>query len=142
MQANHFADQRLGDENQLALPFDLAVAAYPAQFEITGLAWIFEASRIGSRRGRLNRRRHGLTQCFVRAHMVKLCAEVIEAALLGTKRSRRRLGGFRLEGLVHAFMPPVLLGFTGHDPHRRASLIHHTDSRLKLPAASEANGGP
>src|ERR1700731_4483700 len=48
MQANHFTDQWLGDENQLALPFNLAVAAHPAQFEVAGIGRIFEAGRIGS----------------------------------------------------------------------------------------------
>src|SRR5713101_6895254 len=119
MQANYFASQRSSDENQLALPFDLAVAADSAPFEVTAIEWIFEAGRIGSRRGRVNRRWHGLTQGLVRALMVKFCAEVIETALLGSERGRRRVGGFRLEGLVHPFMPPVLLGFTRHDPHRR-----------------------
>src|SRR6266851_962069 len=100
MQADHFADQWPGDENQLALPFNLAVAADPAQFEVAGVDRICEPGR-------------------------------------------RRLRGFCLEGLVHAFMPPVLLGLpgimrTGVMP----SLIHHTDSRLKPPAASEAKGGP
>src|SRR6266436_7227289 len=119
MQADHFADQWPGDENQLALPFNLAVAADPAQCEVAGVGRICEPGRIGSRRRRVNRRRHRLAQGFVRALMVKLCTEIIEAALLGGERGRRRLRGFRLEGLVHAFMPSVLLGLARHDAHRR-----------------------
>src|SRR6266849_3201570 len=103
MQTNQFTDQRSGDENQLALPFNLAVAADPAQCEVAGVDWIFEPGRIGSRRRRVNRRRHRLAQGFVRALMIKLCTEIIEAALLGRERGRRRLRGFCLEGLVHAF---------------------------------------
>src|SRR5579864_1475519 len=110
MQANHLTDQWPGDENQLALPFNLAVAAHPAQFEVVGIERVFQADRIGSRRGRVNRRRHRLAQGFMRALMIKLRAELIEAALLGRERGRRWLCGFRLEGFVHAFMPPVLLG--------------------------------
>src|SRR5712692_9752930 len=83
MQADHFADQWPGDENQLALPFNLAVAADPAQCEVAGVDRICEPGRIGSRRRRVNRRRHHLAQGFVRALMVKLCTEIIEAALLG-----------------------------------------------------------
>src|SRR5258708_39740186 len=56
MQADHFADQWPGDENQLALPFNLAVAADPAQFEVAGVDRICEPGRIGSRRRRVNRR--------------------------------------------------------------------------------------
>src|SRR6266852_477767 len=119
MQADHFADQWPGDENQLALPFNLAVAADPAQCEVAGVDRICEPGRIGSRRRRVNRRRHHLAQGFVRALMVKLCTEIIEAALLGRERGRRRLRGFCLEGLVHAFMPPVLLGLARHNAHRR-----------------------
>src|SRR5713226_10227255 len=66
MQANHFTDQRLGDENQLALPFNLAVAADPAPFEVAVVERIFEAGRIRSHRGRVNRRRHRLAQGFMR----------------------------------------------------------------------------
>src|SRR6266849_2731295 len=119
MQADHFADQWPGDENQLALPFNLAVAADPAQCEVAGVDWIFEPGRIGSRRRRVNRRWHRLAQGFVRALMIKLCTEIIEAALLGRERGRRRLRGFCLEGLVHAFMPPVLLGLARHNAHWR-----------------------
>src|SRR5229473_4718907 len=49
MQADHFADQWPGDENQLALPFNLAVAADPAQCEVAGVDRICEPGRIGSR---------------------------------------------------------------------------------------------
>src|SRR5229473_2354559 len=83
MQANHLTDQWPSDENQLALPFNLAVAAHPAPFAVAGVGRIFEPGRIGSRRRRVNRRRHRLAQGFVRALMVKLCTEIIEAALLG-----------------------------------------------------------
>src|SRR5260370_42105738 len=117
MQADHFADQWPGDENQLALPFNPAVAADPAQFEVAGVDRICEPGRIGSRRRRVNRRRHRLAQGFVRARMIKLCPEIIEAALLGGDRGRRRLRGFCLEGLVHTFLPPPPFGVAPHTSH-------------------------
>ena len=110
MQADHFADQWPGDENQLALPFNLAVAADPAQFEVAGVDRICEPGRIGSRRRRVNRRRHRLAQGFVRALMIKLCTEIIEAALLGRERGRRRLRGFCLEGLAGTGTGTALAG--------------------------------
>src|SRR5689334_375064 len=119
LQANHFTDQRLGDEYQLTLPFDFAVAAHAAQCEITGIDWILQPGWIGPWRDSVNRGRHRLAQGFVWALMVKLLTEFIEAPLLSIQRSRRRLGGFRLKGLMHAFMAAVLLRFTRHDPHRR-----------------------
>src|SRR6266851_912031 len=55
----------------------------------------------------------------MRPLVIELVAEVIEALLLGSERGGRRLGGFCREGLVHAFMPPVLLGLARHDAHWR-----------------------
>src|ERR1700751_143413 len=69
-QADDFTGQRLGDKNQLALPFNLAVAAHPSQFEVAGVGWVLEARRIRPQRGRVNHCRHGLAQCFVRTLMV------------------------------------------------------------------------
>src|SRR5216684_2414299 len=117
MQTNQFTDQRSGDENQLALPFNLAVAADPAQVAVAGRERILPAGRIGARRGRVNRRRRYLAQRLMRPLVIELVAEVIEALLLGSERGGRRLGGFCLEGLVHAFMPPVLLGLARHNAH-------------------------
>src|SRR5216684_5218393 len=117
MQTNQFTDQRSGDENQLALPFNLAVAADPAQVAVAGIERILQAGRIGARRGRVNRRRRYLAQRLMRPLVIELVAEVIEALLLGSERGGRRLGGFCLEGLVHAFMPPVLLGLARHNAH-------------------------
>jgi hypothetical protein len=54
----------------------------------------------------------------MRALMIKLCTEIIEAALLGRERGGRRLRDLRFEGLVHAFMPSVLLGLARHNAHR------------------------
>src|SRR5260370_2827638 len=110
MQADHFADQWPGDENQLALPFNLAVAADPAQCEVAGVDRICEPGRIGSRRRRVNRRRHHMGQGFRRALMVKLCTEIIEAALLGGERGRRPVRRFRPWGLGPPFPAPGLLG--------------------------------
>jgi len=143
MHTNQFTDQRSGDKNQLALPFNLAVAADPARFEVAGIERIFQAGRVGSRRGRVDRRRYRLAQRFMRPFVIELVAEVIEALLLGGERGGRRLGGFRLEVLCMRSCRSFCWGWpgimrTGVMP----SLIHHTDSRLKPPAASEAKGGP
>src|SRR5216684_2283294 len=97
--------------------FNLAVAADPAQVAVAGIERILQAGRIGARRGRVNRRRRYLAQRLMRPLVIELVAEVIEAPLLGSERGGRRLGGFCLEGLVHAFMPPVLLGLARHNAH-------------------------
>ena len=71
MQTNQFTDQRSGDENQLALPFNLAVAADPAQVAVAGIERILQAGRIGARRGRVNRRRRYLAQRFMRPLVIE-----------------------------------------------------------------------
>ena len=40
--ANRFANQRLADKDQLARPFDLAVAAHPADRDIAAVARVVE----------------------------------------------------------------------------------------------------
>src|SRR5216684_1299322 len=113
MQADHFADQWPGDENQLALPFNLAVAADPAQFEVAGVDRICEPGRIGSRR------------CW--AASVAAGGRAVSALRVLCMRSCRPFC-WGWPGIMRTGVMP--------------SLIHHTDSRLKPPAASEAKGGP
>jgi len=60
-------------------------------------------------------RRNGLAQRLMGALMVELGAKAIKAPLLRGQSGRRRLGGFRLERLVHPFMPTVLLRLARHD---------------------------
>src|SRR5271166_4183516 len=47
--ANRLADQRLADKDQLARPFDLAVAAHAADRDIGAVAWVVDALRVGPR---------------------------------------------------------------------------------------------
>ena len=51
--------------------------------------------------------------------MVEFLAEGVEAPLLGGAVARRWAGGLGLEGPVHAFVSPILLGLTGLDELRQ-----------------------
>ena len=51
-------------------------------------------------------------QSFVRAFVVEDLDEIIEAGLLLQEVRGRRLGGFFLQGEMHAFMTAILLGIT------------------------------
>ena len=55
-------------------------------------------------------------QSFVRALVVEDLDELVEASLLLQKVDGRRLGGFFLQGEVHALVTAILLGSTGFDP--------------------------
>jgi len=63
--ANRLADQCLADKDQLARPFDLAVAAHPADRNVAAVARIVKPLRVGPRRGLVQRGRCLLPQRFV-----------------------------------------------------------------------------
>src|SRR6266849_5121314 len=106
MAANEFKRDSI-DEDQYALPSDLAVAAHPARLEVGGIVRILEPCRIDSRRRRVVLCRWGLAECLVRTLMVELGAELVEAALLGRRGGGRRTGALGLEGPMHSLMASV-----------------------------------
>jgi len=55
-------------------------------------------------------------QSFVRALVVEDLNKFVEAGLLLQEVGGRRLGGFFLQGEMHALMTTILLGSTGVDP--------------------------
>src|SRR5216683_4427810 len=135
MQTNQFTDQRSGDENQLALPFNLAVAADPAQVAVAGIERILQAGRIGARRGRVNRRRRYLAQRFMRPLVIELVAEVIEALLLGRERGRRRPARRRADHYRRAAL--VASSARERAAGMRAGSLH---SRVRSHGSTAGNG--
>lgn len=80
---------------------------------------------------------------FVWAPLIELFAKTIEPLLLRTKARRRRPRGLRFQGSVHAFVPPVLLRFTGLDQLRQDTYRTHQAERLESRAkVLVANGTP
>ena len=73
-------------------------------------------SLVRTRRSLIDIRRTLHAQSFMRSFVVEDLNELVEARLLLEKISRRRLGGFFLQGEVHALVTTVLLRRTWFDP--------------------------
>src|SRR6266850_4680325 len=114
--ANRFADQRLADKDQLTGPFDLAVAAHPADRDIAAIARLVNPLRVGPRRGLVDRSRRLLSQRLVRSLVVVNRTKLLEALLLRRQAVGGRRGGLLLERAMHPLVPPVLLRLAGNDP--------------------------
>jgi hypothetical protein len=82
-QSDHFADQRLADEDRLALPFNLAVVAHPARFEVGAVVRILQPGGIAARRGRPVACRWGLAQRLMRTLVVELVTEAASRTAWG-----------------------------------------------------------
>ncbi len=99
----------LADENDAALPLDLACVAHAPDLMIGIIPGIPEAIRHGFRRRCVKLRRGPLTQGFVRALLVVVPAEGVEAGLLFVGIARRRTRGLRLQGAMHPLMAAIVL---------------------------------
>src|SRR6516225_4897447 len=110
------ADQRLADKDQLARPFDLAVAAYPAHRNVLAVVRIVDPLRIAPRQRLVPRGRRLLSQRLVRPLTVVDRAECIEPLLLGRQTGGRRRCRLLIERAVQPLVAPVLLRPAGHDP--------------------------
>lgn len=113
--ADDLSGQRLADEEMAAAPLDLAVGADAADLMVGVVPGVFEPVREGPRRGRPVIGRRGLVQRLVRPLIVVVAAEGVEAGLLLGQAGRRRIGGLRLQGPVHALVAAVLLRRGGPD---------------------------
>src|SRR5207302_10674546 len=69
-------------------------------------------------------------QGFMRTVVVEDLDEVIEASLLLQEVSRGRLGGFFLQGEMHALVTAVLLGMAGLDSFNSNSQPEPPDGEL------------
>ena len=94
-------------------------------------------------------RRGLLAERLVRPLVIVGGSEPVEAPLLGGERIGRRCGGLRLEGLVHALVPAVLLRMTGSNaldcdpqpqpPHRKPGELKQPVGRGEWDAIVGAN---
>ena len=143
VEANRFADQRLGDEHALALPHDLARTAHAADLVVGIVPGILDAVRHRPPRWRVDRVRRPLAECFVRTLFIVVSPEDVEASLLLARIRCRRARGLCLERAMHALVAAVLLRRGRMDEcGSMPSLIHHADSRVRPPAPVEPNGEP
>ena len=99
--ADEFSDQRFADEEQFALPHDLAVAAHTPHLVIGIIPRVLKALWHGARRCRIELGGQSLIQRLVRALLVVVSAEVVKADLLFGPACCRRARGLRLERAMH-----------------------------------------
>ena len=93
-QPDELAHQRLADERELAPPLDVAFVAHPPHLMKSVVPGILEALRHGAGRGLVDFGRRPLGKRLVRALLVIVAAEFVEASLL-----LLGVGGRRLRGL-------------------------------------------
>src|SRR5215469_130045 len=114
--ADRLTDQCLAYKDQLARPFDLAVAAHAALGNVVAIVRLRKPIRIGPRRGLIQRGRRPLSQRLVRPLIIVDRAERVKLLLL-----RQQTGGWRrrrllLERAMHPLVPPILLRLDGDNP--------------------------
>jgi len=142
--ADRLADQRLADKDQLARPFDLAVAAHAAHRNLIAIVRILDPMRIGSWRRRVQRGRRLLSQRLVRPLIVVDRAERVEP--LSCCAGKLAAGGVAVSWLrvrCTRSCRPFCCGLPATiRSGRMPSLIHHTASRDSPPTPADAKGGP
>src|SRR6266700_4030960 len=135
---NRFTHEHVADEDELAVPFDLTIAADPPNHAVIGIIGFTKPSAIAPQRGRIMPRRRGLLQCFVGTLFVIKGSERIEATLLGTMVRCWRACSLALEREVEAFKASILLRLSRLDPLRDHSCLDQTHRQLREPAGSAA----
>src|SRR5262245_1443013 len=124
--AEQFIQQPLTDEDVLASPFDLAGAADASNLMLGVIPRVLRPAWHGAVRGGVEFGRRSLAKCFVRTFLIVMAAEQIKACLLLGCIRRRRDRGLRLQGAMHALVPPVLLR------RSRTDEVRH-DAKLQPP---------
>src|SRR5512135_1005111 len=117
-QADGLADEGFAEEDEVALPFDLAVGADPADRNIAAVLGLAQAAVPAPRRAAIAADRRPLPEGLVRAVVIVAVPEGVEAFDLGFQRAGRRARRLLLERQVHALMTAVLLGLAGRDALR------------------------
>ncbi len=139
LQTDVLTDADGGHVDPAAVPPNATVGADVADFEAIGIL------QRGQRRwhladgGGVARRWRRLVERLVRALVVELRAKGVEAPLLGGETARRGPRRLRLQGAVHAFMPPVLIGAPRLDELRQDAQAH--PPRRELREARQSRGG-
>src|SRR6476660_1334848 len=86
--ADWFADQDFADEDEVATPFDLTVAAHPPHGMLGIIPRVFDAVRIAPQGSTVVACRRLLAVRLMRPFVVVMLAKAIEANLLLTRRCR------------------------------------------------------
>ena len=132
--ADEFSDQRFADEEQFALPHDLAVAAHTPHLVIGIIPRVLKALWHGARRCRIELGGQSLIQRLVRALLVVVSAEVVKADLLFGPACCRRARGLRLERAMHPLVATVFLRRCRTDEMRLDTELEPPRRELGQPA--------
>src|SRR3954466_8929737 len=141
--AQELASQYFADEETVTFPHDLARGTHAADLVIGVVPRVLNAIRHGSLRWHVEFVRGSLAQRFVRALLVVVPAEGVEAGLLFGRVRRGWARRLCLERAMHALMSAILLrrgrmdevGLAAElDPPRRQA--------RKPPAPLDPNGAP
>src|SRR5262249_36096192 len=106
------ADERLTDEDEVAGPFDLTLAAYPPHRVIGVVPRFFDVIRVWPCRCAVAASGRGLVKCLVRSLVVVMHTEAVEAALLLLRGCSWRARRLLLERTVNALVPSILVRST------------------------------
>jgi len=77
----------------------------------------------------------------VGAHVIEFLAKGVEPALLRAEAAGRGARGGRLEGAMHAFVPPVLVGAAGFDELGQDPQAHPPGRELREPGQGRGREG-
>src|SRR5260370_41651107 len=113
-QSNRLACQGLAQKNMRMFPVNLAVLLHASHQQVAVIRRLRHPRGISTRREAVTGGRRALLQCLMRTLLVILLAKTIEDLLLRSSIGRRRTGGFRMQGAVHAFMTSVLFRMSPH----------------------------
>ena len=149
LQVDGLADQPpdpspgVAEEDEVALPFDLAVGADPADLGIGAVLGLAQPTVPAPRRATIAADRRPLPEGLVRAVVVIAVLEGCEAFDLGFQRTRRRARRLLLERQMQPLVTAVLLGLAGAMRSGIIpALISRTANRDRPPTARLAKGGP
>src|SRR5260370_4814186 len=136
-QSNRLTCQGLAQKNMLMFPVKLAVLLHASHQQVAVIRRLRHPRGISTRREAVKGGRRALLHCLMRTLLVILLAKTIEDLLLRSSIGRRRTGGFRMQGAVHAFMTSVLFRMSRRDAFRNNAQFHQVDRQ-----AREAGNGP
>src|SRR6185312_5706251 len=135
-----FVNERFAEEEQVAAPSDLAIAAHAADGVLGIVPGVFDLGGIGPGRAAIAAGRWHLAERLVRTVVVEVVAEAIEACLLLGGRVGGRPRGLGLEGAVHALMPAVLLRLARVDALETDAELDPVHGKPRQAAGTGARG--
>src|SRR5947209_4887930 len=146
--ADELVDERFADEDELAFPLDLASAADAARVMIGVVPGVLLAVRQGSGRGVIGIDRRPLAKRLVRALVVIMPAEAVEAGLLlaaivnGSIRRWSRVRNQPLKSTLHSWFGAVtgVHGRRWSSGRRRRFTGKIRPARLRMVPIVEAAG--